>query len=147
SKGDYTYYDLNNQLVRQNFDNVAYSWFTRLTSRVTLPYKIDWQTNITYNAPEKTAQGKSKGVAHANLAFSKDILKDKATITLNVQDLFNSRKHMNYTNPLTQNTYSEMQWRERQISLSFTYRFNKQKERERPQRGGGDGFGDEEFGG
>lgn len=149
TKGDYTYYDLNNQLVRQNFDNVAYSWFTRLTSRVTLPYKIDWQTNITYNAPEKTAQGKSKGVAHANLAFSKDILKDKATITLNVQDLFNYRKHMNYTNLLTQNTYSEMQWRERQISLSFTYRFNKQKERERPQRGNGQdgGFGEEEFGG
>lgn len=149
TKGDYTYYDLNNQLVRQNFDNVAYSWFTRLTSRITLPYKIDWQTNATYNAPEKTAQGRSKGVIHANIAFSKDILKDKATITLNVQDLFNSRKHMNYTNLLTQNTYSEMQWRERQISLSFTYRFNKQKERERPQRNNGQdgGFGEEEFGG
>src|SRR5690606_6564398 len=145
TKGDYTYYDLNNQLVRQNFDNVAYSWFSRLTSRITLPYKIDWQTNITYNAPEKTAQGRSVGVVHANLAFSKDILKDKATITLNVQDLFNSRKRISDTELLTQNTYSEMQWRERQISLSFTYRFNKQKERERPQRGGNGEMGDEEF--
>jgi outer membrane receptor for ferrienterochelin and colicins len=33
------------------------------------------------------------------------------------------------------NSYSEMQWRERQITLSFTYRFNKKKqEREKPKR-------------
>lgn len=146
TKGDYTYYDLSNNLVRQNFDNVAYSWFARVTSRVTLPYKIDWQTNATYNAPEENAQGRSKGVLHANLAFSKDVLKEKATITLNVQDVFNSRKRIYETELLTQNTYSEMQWRERQITLSFTYRFNKKKERERSQRGGQDGgFGDDEF--
>lgn len=147
TKGDYTYYDLDNNLVRENFDNVAYSWFTRLTSRVTLPYKIDWQTNATYNAPEENAQGRSKGILHANLAFSKDVLKDKATITLNVSDVFNSRKRIFETELPTQNTYSEMQWRERQITLSFTYRFNRQKERERQQRGRGEngGFGEEEF--
>lgn len=145
TKGDYTYYDLNNNLVSQNFDNVAYSWFTRITSRVNLPYKIDWQTNATYSAPEDNAQGRSKGMIFANVAFSKDILKDKATITLNVSDVFNSRKRMTETELLTQNAYSEMQWRERQISLSFTYRFNKQKERERSPRNGQDGFGEEEF--
>lgn len=146
TKGNYTYYDLSNNLVNENFDNVAYSWFSRLTSRITLPYKIDWQTNVTYSAPEDNAQGRSKGIIHANMAFSKDILNDKATITLNAQDLFNSRKRIYETELPTQNTYSEMQWRERQITLSFTYRFNRQKERERPQRGGQDGgFGEEEF--
>ena len=145
TRGDYTYYDLSNNLVQENFDNVAYSWFSRLTSRITLPYKIDWQTNVTYSAPEENAQGRSKGIVHANMAFSKDILKDKATITLNAQDLFNSRKRIYETELPTQNTYSEMQWRERQITLSFTYRFNRQKERERPQRGQDGGFGEEEF--
>jgi len=148
TKGDYTYYDLNNILVSENFDNVAYSWFTRLTSRVSLPYKIDWQTNATYNAAEENAQGKSKAMLHVNLAFSKDIFKDKATITLNVSDLFNSRKRISETQLPTQNTHSEMQWRERQITFSFTYRFNQKKERERrqrQQRNGGDFSGEEEF--
>src|SRR5690606_20337427 len=113
-------------------------------SRVTLPYKIDWQTNATYNVPEDNAQGRTKGILHATLAVRIDMLKDKATITLNVQDVFNSRKRISETELMNQNTYSEMQWRERQITLSFTYRFNKQKERERPQRGNGD-MGDEEF--
>ncbi|HUH51031.1 MAG TPA: outer membrane beta-barrel family protein [Flavobacterium sp.] len=143
TKGDYTYYDLNNNMNTQNFDNVAYSWFSRITSKITLPYKIDWQTNATYRAPEENAQGRSKGILSANLAFSKDLLNDKATISLNVSDVFNSRKRISETELLTQNSYSEMQWRERQITLSFTYRFNKKKDRERPLNGGG--YGEDEF--
>lgn len=119
-----------------DLDNVASSWFSRVTSKVSLPYKIDWQTNFTYNAPQKTAQGRSKGIASANLGLSKDLFKEKATLALNVQDLFNSRKRIYETYlPGVSNSYSEMQWRERTITLSFTYRFNKKKnEKERPQR-------------
>jgi outer membrane receptor protein involved in Fe transport len=141
--GEYIYTNyLGNQVV-QNLDNIAISWTTRITSKITLPYKIDWQTNATYNAPQTTAQGKNLGVVSANLAFSKDILKDKGTIALNVSDLFNSRKRISETNLPSSFAYSEMQWRERQINLSFTYRFNKQKnEKERQQKREG---GDEEF--
>ena len=54
-------------------------------------------------------------------------MKDKATIALNVSDVFNSRKRINETHLANLNSYSEMQWRQRQINLSFTYRFNKVK--------------------
>ncbi len=134
TQGDYTYMNFQGEPVMQNFDNIAFSWFTRLTSRVTLPYKIEWQTNVTYNAPQKNAQGRSYGIAAANLAFSKDLFKEKATIALNVQDVFNSRKRIYETNLERLNSYSEHQWRVRSVNLSFTYRFNKKKERERQQR-------------
>jgi hypothetical protein len=140
TQGDFSYTNTQNVTVTQNFDNSASSWFTRLTSKVTLPYKIDWQTNVTYNSPEVNAQGRVLGMVGANLGFSKDMFKDKATIALNVQDVFNSRKRMYDTNiPNLLNSYTEMQWRMRQITLSFTYRFNKKKEeRAKPQRNGGD---------
>lgn len=133
TQGDYTYIDFNDNEVIQNFDNVATSWFTRITSKITLPYKIDWQTNATYNGPQNNAQGKSLGVLSANLAFSKDILKDKGTINFNISDVFNSRKMISETNiPGVVSSYNEMQWRVRQFNLSFTYRFNKAKnEKER----------------
>lgn len=136
SQGNFTYTNSQNIIVTQNFDNKAQAWFTRLTSKITLPHKIDWQTNVTYNSPEKNAQGRSLGVVGANLGLSKDIFKDKATIAFNVQDVFNSRKRMFYTNiPNVLNSYSELQWRVRQITFSFTYRFNKKKdERVKPQR-------------
>lgn len=148
TQGDYTYVDFEGETNTQDFNNVAYSWSARVNSKVTLPYKIDWQTNVNYNAPQTNAQGRVKGFLGVNLAFSKDVLKDKGTIALNVQDVFNSRKRMMETQiPGILNSYSEMQWRLRTVNVSFTYRFNRQKnERDnRPRRE--DGGGDEDFGG
>jgi outer membrane receptor for ferrienterochelin and colicins len=156
TQGDYTFTYINNDDVVvndfQNFDNTAYSWTARVNSKITLPGKIDWQLNANYNAPQERAQGRSRGVASANTALSKDILKDKATIALNVQDIFNSRKMKNETFiPGELRSYSEMQWRERQITLSFTYRFNmtksdRQKEQQQ-QRNQQQDNGDEMMGG
>lgn len=127
TQGDYTYTNSQNEVITQNFDNIATSWFARVTSKVTLPYKIEWQSNVTYNAAQKNAQGTSKAVASANLGFSKDFWKDNATVSLNVQDLFNSRKRITETFLDRQNSYSEYQWRTRQVNLSVTYRFNRKK--------------------
>ncbi|WP_396174956.1 TonB-dependent receptor domain-containing protein [Flavobacterium sp.] len=134
--GEYSYEDFLGNTIVQDLDNVAVTWTTRITSRITLPYKIDWQLNGNYRAPETRPQGKSLGIASANTSLSKDILKDKATIALNVSDIFNTRKRITETSiPGVINSYDENQFRERQINLSFTYRFNKQKnERERQQR-------------
>lgn len=145
TQGDYTYTDFQGNLQTQNFDNEAYSWFTRLTSKVTLPYKIDWQTNLTYNGPQDNAQGRVRGQFGANLGFSKDFFKEKATLTVNVQDVFNSRKRIVETNLESFNSYSEMQWRVRQITVSLTYRFNKKKEKERDRQPRNEGGGDEDF--
>ncbi|WP_395047489.1 TonB-dependent receptor domain-containing protein [Flavobacterium sp.] len=125
--GDYSYINSANNLVVQNFDYNANTWFTRITSKITLPYKIEWQTNATYNAPQKYRQGTIKGIAAANVAFSKDVLKDMGTISFNVSDVFNSRKRKQDLQLPTVNSNSEMQWRQRQFTLSFTYRFNKKK--------------------
>ena len=132
TKGDfyYSYFDVSNNLIDkvQNFDNTASSWFARINSKISLPSKIDWQTNITYNGPQNNAQGNVKGIFAMNLAFSKDVLKDKATVALNVNDVFNSRvRKLETYIPGQIDSDSEMQWRKRQITLSFTYRFNKLK--------------------
>jgi hypothetical protein len=84
-------------------------------------------------------------VGSLNLAWSKDILKDKATLALNINDVFNSRKRISEVQLPNVNSYSEMQWRERQITLSLTFRFNKLKtDREKqPKRESGDGGGDD----
>ena len=142
TQGNYNYTNYLGTAVSQNFDNTALTWTSRVSSKINLPYKIDWQTNVSYEAPQTTAQGKRLGNYGINLAFSKDVLKDKGTIAFNVSDLFNSRKRLIETNiENVVNSYSEMQMRVRQITLSFTYRFNKQKnEREKPRREeGGEG--------
>jgi outer membrane receptor protein involved in Fe transport len=141
--GDFTFIDLNNVSNTVDFSNTALSYFARITSKISLPRGIEWQTNGTYNAPQNNAQGRSRGIASMNLAFSKDVMKDKGTLALNVSDVFNSRKRITETELPSQSVYSEFQWRERQVNLSFTYRFNRKKnERERTR---GDGREEGEF--
>lgn len=146
--GEYSYTDVNNVVVTQNFDRKATTWSSRITSKVSLPYKIEWQTNATYNAGQKTAQGSNKGIAAANLAFSKDVLKDMGTVSFNVNDVFNSRKRIQDTELPRVISHSEMQWRKRSITFSFTYRFNKKKtEREKDTKPRQNENGDEMIGG
>lgn len=145
--GEYSYKDTKGNDIVQDLDNQANTWFARVSSKLTLPYKIDWQLNGTYNGEQKTAQGKNLDQFSMNTAFSKDLLKDKATLAFNISDIFNTRKMRSYTYLDNQISYGEMQFRKRQFNLSFTYRFNKAKtdrdKNAQPRNeGGGDGGGD-----
>lgn len=150
-KGDYSFVNSNNETIVQNFDADNFSWFTRFSAKLPLPAKIDFQTNFFYRGPSKDAQSTDKGMLGSDLAFSKEVLKDKASLSLNVSDIFNSRKRRSDTRTENVHTYSEFQWRERQITLSFQYRFNQPqnqsgRDRQRPGNGGGEGMGgDMEF--
>ncbi|WP_379952805.1 TonB-dependent receptor domain-containing protein [Dokdonia sp. R78006] len=119
-----------------------FSFFTRGSAKVTLPYKIDWQTNIFYRGPSNNAQTDTEGFLFTNLAFSKDILNDNATLALNVSDVFNSSKRQSLTTTDSFTSDSEFQFRVRSVNLAFTYRFNQKKKRERGTRGGGEGEDD-----
>ena len=136
--------------ITQNFDTKNNSWFTRFDAKITLPWDIQSQTGLNYRGARNEAQSDVDGILAVNLAFSKDILKEKGTLVLNVNDLFNSRKY-NVTgyapsreNP-TNITDQTFQRRVRQISLNFTYRFNQNKNQQKKnsgerQEGGGDEF-------
>ena len=155
TKGEYTYNvtDPNTNLVSaitQNFDTKNNSWFTRFDAKITLPWDIQSQTRLFYRGPRNEAQSDVKGILSLNLAFSKDILKDKGTLVLNVSDLFNSRKYQvtgyapSRESP-TNITDQTFQRRMRQISLNFTYRFNQKKDQKKGnsgqrEEGGGDEF-------
>lgn len=126
-----------------NFDAENVSWRARISNKYTLPGEIDWQTTLSYRGPNETAQSKSDGVFSSNMAFSKDIFKDNASISVRVSDLFNSNKRQSETFTDTYNSYGEFRWRQRSFNLSFTYRFNQKKRRQ--QRNQNQGGGDEEM--
>jgi outer membrane receptor protein involved in Fe transport len=124
----------------QNFDAENLSWFVRLNNKLTLPGSVDWQTRLFYRGPSETAQTKNQGIFSMSLAFSKDLFKEKASLALNVSDVFNSRKRISETTTPFFQSDSEFQFRVRSYNLSFTYRFNQKKKR-------GDGRGREDEGG
>lgn len=134
--------NLNNSYVRD-----AFSWFGRLNSRMTIWQKLDAQLRINYRAPQQTAQGDQKSMSYVDLALSREIIRGKGTLTLSVNDVFNSRKYR-YTN-YGENFISEgvHQWRPRSVTLNFNYRLNQSKRRERGEGRDGQDFdgGDGQF--
>ncbi|WP_245967282.1 TonB-dependent receptor domain-containing protein [Ulvibacterium marinum] len=122
-----------------NFNSVEYgtentSWFSRFSSKLTLPGKIEWQTNANYRGPRQNAQTKYKGVFFMDLAFSKEIFNDNATLAFNVRDVLNSRKRFIDTDTDFFTSDGELQRRERQWALSLVYRINQKKERGKRER-------------
>ena len=139
--GDYTNPTTN---VTQSFDFENTAFFVRLNQKITLPSKIDLQINTNYRGANASVQTASQGVFSLNLAASKDLFNEKASISINFSDVFNSRIwKRNTTIPGFLEQYSEFQWREPQFRVSFVYRFNQKKKRQRGNRqdnGGGEDF-------
>lgn len=120
------------------------SWFARFSSKITLPGKLDWQTNAFYRGPSENAQTRTEGIFSLDLALSKEIFNENATLSLNVRDALNSRIRDQFTVTERFTQESEFQWRQRSVTLSMIYRFNEKKrdqqrrsrEREEEDEGG-----------
>ncbi len=130
------------------FNGVDYSqentsWFGRFSSKVTLPWKIDWQTNAFYRGASDEVQGRQDGILSVDVALSKELFNDNATISVNMRDIFNGRRRSSYTRTDFFEQDSEFQWRQGQsVNVSFIYRFNQQKRRQE-RRGEDQDFDDE----
>ncbi|MBM3405165.1 MAG: TonB-dependent receptor [Bacteroidetes bacterium] len=106
----------------------------RAISNMTLFRRLELQLSADYVAPRNTTQGKVKAMYWIDAGLSTDILKKKATITLSVRDILNSRKRKFITDTEGLHAINEFQWHSRQILLSFIYRFNQTKKKSDTRR-------------
>jgi len=121
-------FNLDGSFNGQDYSRKNSSWFTRFSSKVTLPGAIDWQTNAFYRGAAQELQGSQDGILSINLAFSKELFDGSTTVSANVSDLLNSRKRNSFTTTEFFEQDSQFQWRQRQVNLSVIYRFNQQRE-------------------
>jgi outer membrane receptor protein involved in Fe transport len=105
----------------------TFSWFARQTSRFSLKHDLDIQWRMNYEARQRLVQGSRKGYFFTDLSFSKDILAQRGTLTLNVMDVFNSRKIFYIIEGPGFHTDALMGFRPRQINMTFTYRIRQAK--------------------
>ena len=143
-------FNLYNNKVEGEYRDIDYgsenlSWSMRLNNKLTLPGKIEWQTRMNYRGPREDAINKTKASYSTDLAFSKDILDEKGTLSLNVRDLFDSSGRVSEAFRETFYSASKYRWSSRSFTLNMTYRINQKKKRfDRSQQryqGGGDEYG------
>ncbi len=111
----------------QTFESDTYTWFGRLNSRFTLWENTDVQLRGNYEAPQKTPQGRQLATAFLDMAVSRDILKNKGTLTLNIVDIFRSNRDRSITEGDIFYTRRNALRSPRQINLTLNYRLNQSK--------------------
>lgn len=113
--------------IQYKTDN--YSWTSRLAGKYTIIKGFDTQLAFNYMGKMKTPQGNRLPSWFLDLGMAKDLLKNKATLTLNVRDVFNSRGHAFETFGHNFYSKSDFRWGSTTITLNFNYRINQQKKR------------------
>ncbi len=111
------------------FQSDTYTWFTRMNSRFTLWKGTDLQLRGNYEAPQQLPQGRQKSIAALDVAMSREIFNKNGTLTLNVIDVFNSRRFRSITEGANFYTETNSQGRLRQINLTASYRFRQAKKK------------------
>lgn len=129
----------------KQYETDFFSWTGRMNNRITLGKALDIQVAANYAAGSDTPQGKRLPSWFVDLGASRDVLKNKGTITLNVRDVFGTRSHAFETFGENFYTKSEFKWSSTVVTLNFNYRINQTKKRQSDRREGAMDEGGMEF--
>ncbi len=109
-----------------NFPNRSgFGWFAKANTSLKLPAGFSLQANGNYESEKVIAQGKTKDTYWVDLALRKNMLKGKATLVLNVSDIFKTHR---FINEFDQAQYYQTINRVKETrigNITFTYRFGK----------------------
>src|SRR6056297_826388 len=117
------------QFEGELYESSSESFTSRLRVRYRFLETWNLQSYMFYRGPRETTQGRRGSSTSFSAGLSKQLLDDKARLSLNVRDLFNSRnadreviRETSYTN----NNYS---WSSRSFRVTFQYNFNSEGRR------------------
>ncbi len=114
--------------------NSGYSWNANLTNNFTLPYNVTLQIKGDYSSREIQAQGKRKPMYGLDAGAKYDFMNKKASLSLNVRDLFNTRKWaMNIADNYSITDFQRYM-KGPTGNLTFSYRFGKTTFMKKPKK-------------
>lgn len=145
------FYDrLKGTIYGEAYDEDDINWQTRFNNTFLLSRLTRFQVNTHYHAAHKSAQGKRKAHYNVDMALRQELLKNKLSLTLQVRDVFNTRKFEQTTSGPDFESYSLRTSDAPFFNLNLSYIFNnykKQKPMEDGQNGAMEGNGFDENGG
>ena len=130
------------------FSSAGFSWSTRFFASWTVAEQWKFQANSFVRGAAVTPQGRFNGFATLNLAMSRNLPGDQWQMTLQVKDVFNTRRWSYST--AQEGLFEQEVWRQREsrnLYLTLQWKFGKLEERGRRGSGsrGGQSLGGDDF--
>lgn len=107
----------------RNYDSEDETFTSRLRVRWQFLDGWNFQSYIFFRGAQQTTQGTRGARSFVGSGLSKDLMDGRASISLNVRDLFNSRNSDREIIEPTSYTNSKYSWSSRSFRLNFRYNF------------------------
>ncbi len=121
--GNFFYSEIIGDNIEDGFNNSNFSWTVSLLSNMAIPNLFTFQVQGNYRGPIVFPQGELEPYWGINAGIRKNILDEKATISLNISDIFNTRV-FRIRNEDRRFVQDRVYNRETRIgTIAFTYRF------------------------
>jgi outer membrane cobalamin receptor len=126
-------YHIKGEILEEDISQVKNTWNMRANST----FKFKWGTRVQltgfYAGPSVTAQGDREAFYNVNAAIRQDFMNKRASLTLQVRDIFKSRKFEFTTTSEGLYTHNIFTREPQIVMLSFTYRLNNYKQQKRDE--------------
>ena len=126
-------YDIDGQTVTGNSDH-NFTWNTRMTASLMLPYDISIQTTGRYTARQVITQGYRKANYSIDFGARKNFFNKLFTLSINCRDLLDSRRFETFTSGPNFTRHQINRRGGRRMSMTLTWNFGKMKQKKRPNK-------------
>ena len=126
-------YDIDGQTVTGNSDH-NFTWNTRMTASLMLPYDISIQTTGRYTARQVITQGYRKANYSIDFGARKNFFNKLFTLSVNCRDLLDSRRFETFTSGPNFTRHQINRRGGRRVSMTLTWNFGNMKQKKRPNK-------------
>ena len=126
-------YDIDGQTVTGNSDH-NFTWNTRMTASLMLPYDISTQTTGRYTARQVITQGYRKANYSIDFGARKNFFNKLFTLSVNCRDLLDSRRFETFTSGPNFTRHQINRRGGRRVSMTLTWNFGNMKQKKRPNK-------------
>lgn len=131
--GNFFYSQINGENIRENFNNSNFTWTVTMLGNWVIPDIVNVQLMADYRGPVVLPQGEIDPIYGIDLGIRRDLWNNRASVSLNISDLFNTRVFRVQTNDVEFSQTRFFNQETRIGTLSFVYRFGGFKSKEEKQ--------------
>ena len=132
--------------ITTHYTTDSYNLMGRLVMKFEFKKICNFQVTGHFRTPHDEPTGFRDAHYWADFAASRDVLKGKGTVSLNVRDVFGTHEHGGESWGANFWQYSNSSWSKTTVTLNFNYRINQQpkKQRDAEEYSGGDDDGNDD---
>ncbi|MCF8297210.1 MAG: TonB-dependent receptor, partial [Saprospiraceae bacterium] len=136
ASGNFFKYRLEGDIIEDGADKESYNYDFRLNTTFLIKKNTKLQLTGFYSGPSVTSQGTIKEMYGFNAALRHDFMKNRASVSLNVRDIFGTMSHDFITQEAFLYTHTNFGREPRVITLSLSYKINNYKSEKRQGENG-----------